>query len=226
MRTLRTYIRRALIVLFERAAEVLFPLRETEKVVATIQKEDLLPLYQPRSFIPDSAARNISIHALLPYAKNVQPLVLEAKFHNNQRAHELLGFVLAHHLQILAQKTHLSFCLVPIPLGKRRFKERGYNQVEEIARKALALMPETQLASSLLVRTRETLPQTSLGRKERKENMQNAFMLSADSLRALDAHTLFIILDDVTTTGATLLAACMALERTGAKNIVGIALAH
>ena len=124
--------------------------------------------------------------------------------------------------------------IIPLPLGKKRRKERGYNQIEEIAlcaqKRAKSAIPPDFLSinSKILVRTRETAPQTSLGRHLRLQNMEGAFEISSSDNTniALDTSCMYILLDDVVTTGASLLAARQALTNAGAKNILLLALAH
>jgi predicted amidophosphoribosyltransferase len=110
---------------------------------------------------------------------------------------------------------------VPIPLGAGRRKERGYNQAEEIARRAGATL-SIPLEAAALIRTRETASQVSLPKWRRRENMLGAF----DAAQQADPALLYIVVDDVCTTGATLLAAATALRAAGARKILPIALAH
>ncbi len=214
-----------LLQIFPMISRLIFPPRETEREVSEIDSESVLQIYRPRSFILDS----VPVTACLPYSKKVQPLILEAKFHKNKRAHALLGEILAHHLLQVAERfPSKELYLVPIPLGKKRRKERGYNQTEEIAKQALVHMNSIQcvLSSELLARVRETEAQTSLGREERLQNMTDAFAVRSPSEILARPNAVYVVVDDVTTTGATLLAAYRALEAAGAKQILAIALAY
>lgn len=111
---------------------------------------------------------------------------------------------------------------IPIPLSPERHKTRGYNQVERVVRHAVRELSWIQIAPQLLVRVRHTAPQTSLGRTERLGNVAGAFAAPHE----LDARRTYIVIDDVTTTGATLMAARNALHEAGASTIIGIALAY
>lgn len=107
--------------------------------------------------------------------------------------------------------------VVPVPLHWRRRLTRGYNQAERIAR-ALAGRLGLPLTPAL-VRWRATPPQTSLGREERKANLRRAFRVR----RAARIHGRRIVLvDDVTTTGATLEAAASVLEDGGAAAVIAV----
>jgi predicted amidophosphoribosyltransferase len=78
------------------------------------------------------------------------------------------------------------------------------------------------MRTDVLIRARATLPQTSLGRKDREKNVAGCFKAAFPFDRALS----YIILDDVTTTGATLRAAADAFIAAGADRIKLVALAH
>jgi ComF family protein len=110
-------------------------------------------------------------------------------------------------------------CLIPIPLGKRRLRERGYNQSERIAA-ALGGLIGRPVRSDLLSRVRETGTQTALTPEARQANVAGAFRAtSAQGLR-------LVLIDDVFTTGATLCAAAVALRAAGAERIEAVTFAR
>ena len=115
--------------------------------------------------------------------------------------------------------------IVPVPLHKNRLRERGFNQIERVLEKLPADFKDGTLiryAPNLLVRTRETTPQTKLSRSERLTNVEDAFSL-ADATAIRNAH--IIVVDDVTTTGATLAAVAKPLSDAKASVLL-LALAH
>ena len=107
--------------------------------------------------------------------------------------------------------------LVPVPLGPARRRERGYNQSERLAR-ALGRRWGWPVAD-LLIRTRETMTQTALTPVARLANVAGAFAVR--NALPLPASTL-VLVDDVFTTGATLVAAATALAEAGATRVMGI----
>ena len=121
--------------------------------------------------------------------------------------------------------------LVPIPLARKRLRERGYNQSDVLAR-ALARQWRTPVLRELLVRTRETPTQTALTPGTRLANVAGAFETRNAELGTgnssafrLPSSTL-ILVDDVFTTGATLAEAARALEQAGANTVCGITFAR
>ena len=105
--------------------------------------------------------------------------------------------------------------IIPIPLHRRRYLERGYNQSQLLAQ-GISDQTKIPLDSTILQRTRNTITQTGLDQKQRLENVRHAFSVQAQvSLKG--KHILLV--DDVLTTGATLYAASLALKTSGASLI-------
>jgi ComF family protein len=111
--------------------------------------------------------------------------------------------------------------VVPIPLGDGRKAERGYNQVALIGI-PLALSLGFRYLPDGLRRIRDTRSQVGLESAERLENVRGAFL----ARRELVQNQALLLLDDVTTTGATLEAAAEALLNGGARQVYALTLAR
>ncbi len=109
--------------------------------------------------------------------------------------------------------------LVPVPLGRRRRRARGYNQSERITR-ALGRLCGLSVRDGLLRRVRETDTQTALTPEARRANVAGAFDARGAAGLAL------VLVDDVFTTGATLAAAAQALDAAGASRVDAVTFAR
>lgn len=190
--------------------EQIFPVREDFKLVKDLNEDKILLYLNPTS--------DQGITSLLPFNEPVvRALIHEAKFQQNEKAWRLLGFALAQYLKHLPQDT----VIIPIPLSLKRRHERGYNQVTEIVKEALKLTPHLPIETGILKRVKDTKPQTSLERKDRLENVKNAF-----AVFKVPKGNKIVIIDDVSTTGSTLKEAKAAFSKAGETDMTLISLAR
>jgi ComF family protein len=107
--------------------------------------------------------------------------------------------------------------LVPVPLSKKRRRERGFNQSEVIAG-GLAALWKIPMWTDVLERSQSTMSQTQLTPGERLGNVAGAFSAPV-KLRSKLRGAHLVLVDDVVTTGATLRAAASALFAAGTRTI-------
>ena len=113
------------------------------------------------------------------------------------------------------QSWGISFDVItPVPLGKMRFRERGYNQADLIA-KPIARILNQSYKPGALERIHETRSQVGLDAGERRANLQGAFRADGEICR----NKSILVIDDISTTGATLNACAEALKQAGAKSV-------
>ena len=103
--------------------------------------------------------------------------------------------------------------VVPVPMHKKRLRERGRNHSALLAEQVAALMALPQIDA--LERVRDTAQQALLSDAERQSNLENAFRLVRDV-----AGMRLLLVDDVCTTGATANACAAALREGGAASVV------
>jgi ComF family protein len=111
--------------------------------------------------------------------------------------------------------------LIPVPLGKKRLKERRYNQVALVAR-PLAYQLGWNYEPDALWKTRETRSQVGLSVSQRSENVQDAYQADPKLVK----HKSIVIMDDVATTGSTISACTTALLSAGAQEIYVLTIAR
>ncbi len=121
---------------------------------------------------------------------------------------------------------NITVWLIPLPLHPTKYKERGFNQnllITKILSDRLAELTNTLHAEKILKRIKKTKDQKGLNKKERLLNVKGAF--SAKLPKNASTDDLYIIIDDIITTGATMQEAQKTLRKAGAKNILLISLA-
>jgi ComF family protein len=112
--------------------------------------------------------------------------------------------------------------IVPVPLHRKRLRWRGFNQSVVLARE-IGKLWKVPVDPFILLRSRETPPQTQLSEEERRKNMQRAF--SVNTVKSIEGKTLLLV-DDVYTSGATVNECSRALKRGGAKEVCVLTLAR
>lgn len=111
--------------------------------------------------------------------------------------------------------------VVPIPLHTNRYRQRGYNQAERIAKGFCQTSGLPMLASGLN-RIEDTLPQHQLGAQSRQENLDGAFTVGRGlTRRCRQLSPRVLLIDDIYTTGATMRSATEVLSATGIS-VVGV----
>jgi predicted amidophosphoribosyltransferase len=111
--------------------------------------------------------------------------------------------------------------VLPMPLSTQRLQTRGFNQALVLARQ---LSPD-KTDSRLLLRIKDTPPQSTLNRRERLSSMTHAFAVDPQYFKHIKGARL-VLLDDVMTSGASLYSAATALRAAGASHITAIVLAR
>ena len=147
------------------------------------------------------------LYSVYPHTGAVQRAVHALKYEGVRVLSVPLGEML--YRRWAATGEHVDW-IVPVPLHRRRAKQRGYNQSQLLATE-LARQLTVPLAPGMLARARETTSQVGLGHQQRWDNVWGAFVCADD--RVQGARVLLI--DDVYTTGATLEACAWALLEGG-----------
>lgn len=171
-------------------------------------------LKQPPTF-------DLAFSALL-YQPPVSALIHRIKQGKDQTALPLLASIFCERANsFFAWPDERADAIVPIPLHWRRYLNRGYNQSLTLAQQVgrqLALPVET----GVLNRIRHSKAQQGMTRAQRLRNLNSTF--TANRSKATDK--VFILLDDVITTGATMNAAAKALKAAGATSVIAWSLAR
>ena len=168
----------------------------------------------------DSPLAIDGIYAPLLMEGAVREAVHRLKYNNLRALAPLLGGILAESLRSERVPAQV---LVPVPLHRRRERQRGHNQSYLLAREAGKRLG-IPVAPQALARLENTPPQAkSTGAEERRANVRGAFGCPhPDEVAGMAVA----VVDDVCTTGATLEACAVALREAGAASVWGVALAR
>jgi ComF family protein len=179
-----------------------------------------------REPLPPELVEVDGIAAIAPYAGPLASALGRLKYGGQPALAGPLGRLLAT-APALADPSAWDL-VTAVPLHRMRLLARGYDQTELIVRHAAREWPRLRrrLELRLLARTRATSPQTHLDAEARRRNVAGAFAVRRPSLARRDriAGARVLVVDDVTTTGATLRACMEALQRAGAREVGGLAL--
>ena len=152
------------------------------------------------------------------YGGVLKDLILKFKYKNNFTAGDILAEFLEEY--ITKNFKYKEYIITYIPLSKKSKKIRGFNQCEYIAKKIARDLSIEVL--EVLIKQKETKEQKKLKRDERYENIKDAFKIK----KGIEVKNYNIILiDDVTTTGATLQEAYKLLKKFEVKDIKLLTLA-
>ncbi len=154
--------------------------------------------------------------------KTAARLIGALKYHGVKRAADHCADILKEHFCLAQCAPQKDWLVVAVPLHRRRLRERGFNQAELIA-KNIATHYMLPYVPRVLVRAIHTTPQTEVSeRAKRLENVKGAFVCyNAKMVRG----KCIMLIDDVTTTGATFEACAHALKIAGARKVIACAIA-
>jgi len=177
-----------------------------ERLICTVCRNQL-PLTE-YNYNDENAVDRI-LSSFLFFSKNgiVKNLIHQLKYKNRQEIGIFLG---DWYGQVLREEIALKTIdfVIPVPLHKRKLKQRGYNQVTTFARQ-LAEHLEATYEDTILKKTIHTKTQTNKNRLKRSQTKPNVYSVTnKDTLK----HKTILLVDDIVTTGATLEACANAMN--------------
>lgn len=146
----------------------------------------------------------------------VRELISQFKYYGVKDISKPLAALIVAHFLNLENNQFISdnFILVPTPLHKKKLKERGFNQSEELG-KVISTFLNKPL-KNVLIKIKPTSNQVGLTKDERKENLKGVFRCSEHINKKV------LLIDDVFTTGSTMEECAKTLKESGAKEVWGV----
>lgn len=172
--------------------------------------------YEKINLLPLKILTNIDsipVYCACVYEKEIQKLIRGLKYHNQKE----LAFFQAKLMFDYWQNLSLSgekFVIVPVPLYKSRQKKRKYNQMQLVAQE-FSKLTGYEVKDDLIKRVKDTKPQYKLSKKEREENLHNAFECVKENYNGEK----LLIVDDILTTGSTMEEMAKTLQKSGLEDL-------
>ena len=149
---------------------------------------------------------------LFQYKNLIRNLILQMKFQKKPYVYKTIEYFLQNNQKKLENLKKYDIIIV-VPLSWKRKLQRGYNQSLLIA-KIIANILQIKIESKILNKTKNIVPQSTLNKKQRKENIKGAFKIK--HIEKIENKKILII-DDIYTTGSTLNECAKILLRSGIK---------
>ena len=149
---------------------------------------------------------------LFQYKNLIRNLILEMKFQKKPYIYKTIEYFLQNNKKKLEKLKKYDIIIV-VPLSWKRKLKRGYNQSLLIAR-IISNILQIKIENKILYKTKNIVPQSTLNKKERKENIKGAFKIK--HIEIIENKKILII-DDIYTTGNTLNECSKMLVENGIK---------
>ena len=149
---------------------------------------------------------------LFQYKNLIRNLILEMKFQKKSYIYKTIEYFLQNNKKYLEKLKKYDIIIV-VPLSWKRRLQRGYNQSQLIA-EIISNILRIKIESKILYKTKNIVPQSTLNKKERKENIKGAFKIR--HIEKIKKGKILVI-DDVYTTGSTLNEVSKILRESGIK---------
>jgi len=145
---------------------------------------------------PIKFAGSASVYTVGLYCGNLRKMIRGIKYHKKKELAIPMAKLMYTQLKNLAEFN--DFEIVPVPLYKKRQKQRGYNHMELVGAE-LSKLTGQGLNTKIVERIKDTKPQYRLSRRERAENLHRAFKVKAENYNGKK----LLLIDDICTTGTT-----------------------
>ena len=149
------------------------------------------------------------------YKDEIRNLILDYKFNDKSYLYKIFSEIIVKNKKIFGILEKYDI-IIPVPIHKKRRKQRGYNQTELIA-KEISKNIQIKYEKNCLIKYINTEQQSKLNREQRKQNLKNAYKITN---KEKIQNRKIILFDDIYTTGSTANECCKILKQNGAQEIL------
>lgn len=158
---------------------------------------------------------------LFKYSDEIRSKILDYKFNDKPYIYKTFAKIIIKNEKICGFLRKYDI-IIPIPIHKKRKSIRGYNQSELISKEIVKKITNLKIETNIIIKNKNTMPQSVLNRKERNENVKNVYIIkNTEKIN----NKKVLLLDDIYTTGSTVNECSKLLKLNGAKEIGIITLA-
>ena len=192
-------------------------------IQARTDDADMLREKDPEKIDPDNSTSPLkSEYSCLDYTRAVRCCVKSFKFYGNRDLIPLFRKTIGSYIIRSGLRKQGFDIILPVPLHRSRERKRGYNQSAMLGEIVSAFL-SIPAYSEILIKDKNTSPQSALRKSERRVNLKGSFTVVNSSL--IEKKNILIV-DDVTTTGATVDECAYTLMKAGASSVSALTLAR
>ena len=158
---------------------------------------------------------------IFKYKDKVRNLILDYKFNDKSYLYKIFSRIIIKNEKICGILKKYDI-IIPVPIHKKRKSQRGYDQSKLIAKEIANKIQSIEYENNVIQKVKNTIPQSSLSKIERKQNVQNVYkIINKEKIE----NKKVILFDDIYTTGNTVNTIAKMLKQNGAKEIIVLTIA-
>ncbi len=153
---------------------------------------------------------------LFLYEGKIRDLILDYKFHDKSYLYKVFTEILRKNEKICGILKKYDI-IIPVPIHAKRKKQRGYDQSALIAKEISKIVPNLKYEGAILQKRKHTVPQSSLTKEEREQNVKNVYKIgNKEKIKKKK----IVLVDDIYTTGSTANACAKLLKQQEVEEIL------
>ena len=167
--------------------------------------------HSEKKLCKDCENQNLSYEkgfALFEYKGKIKGALYRLKYSRDKEVGKAFGNIISRYYKNEIQRLSIDL-IIPVPIHPNKIRKRGYNQAQVIA-KQISINLNIPLRNDVLIRIKDTKPQSKLSKKQRNNNLVDAFKLNKQINEKVKN---ILIVDDIYTTGSTIENCCKVLKQ-------------